>query len=162
MKTYLLSLILASALSAGALYLSSGRKFEKHIRYLAALLVLCVILAPLPSLAKKEIPSLLHLDEAHIPDDASLYDEAIIKAFKDGMREEIVSLIARKCGLAEDDFAVSLDVSCADKKLSVDKVRILLKDFQAIVQREKIRAELDMLCTDIDFIEFSDESEAFV
>lgn len=159
MKTYLLSLILASALSAGALYLSSGRKFEKHIKYLASLIVLCAMLAPLPSLANKELPSLFHLDGVTEVKDTALYDQAITEAFSKGVREEIVSLIARKCDLEESDFDVNVTVSCKDKKLNIDKVEILLKDLRSIVKREQMRTELEELCVNVEFIEFSREKE---
>ena len=152
-------MITASALSAGALYLSSGRKFEKHIKYLASLIVLCAMLAPLPALANKELPSLLHIDGVTAKQDPALYDQAITEAFSKGMHEEIVSLIARKCDLEENEFEVDVTVTCSDKKLNVDKIRILLRDLHAIVKREKIRTELSQLCNDIEFTEFSENEE---
>ena len=47
MKIYLLSLLFLSALSGGILYLSEGKRYEKHLKYLSLLLILTFTLAPL-------------------------------------------------------------------------------------------------------------------
>ena len=154
MKTYLLTLMAASFLSAGALYLASGKRFEKHIRYLASLLLLCTMLAPLPILAEKEIPSLLDLGNVPLENGSSGYEEAMVDAFSEAVRKEMTALIARKCHLETSEFEVSLEVSCTNDQLNVDAAHIVLKDLKALYQREKIRAELETLCDNVEFTEF--------
>ncbi len=152
MKIYLLSIMCLSALVGGCTYLTNGKKCEKYIRYLGMLVIFIALLAPLKNFLEDGIHFENFSEQPGIEIEGS-YETAIINEAEKSLQTEFSALISNMCGLKEEEFSVSVTVTCFEKKLSVPFIEISMYSIGAVTKREKIRDLLGNYCETILFKE---------
>ena len=146
-------MILLSAVVSGATYLSDGKKYEKHIKYLGALVLLSALILPLSTLLHASFSSLFSLDFPEASPDEALYGETLKKEAEKQLSENFMLLIKNRCGLAEHEFQVSALFSLKDKELELSEIKVTLKDLKAVYHREEMRKILSEYCQTLYFEE---------
>ena len=110
MKLYLLSVLFLSALSGGILYLSEGKRYEKHLKYLSLLLILTFTLAPLGKLLHQSFSfSLETFPETS--GDLSAYRSNLVSETKKNLEQSLKEQILSKTGLEDADFSLDIEIS---------------------------------------------------
>ncbi len=152
MKIYLLSLLFLSALSGGILYLSEGKRYEKHLKYLSLLLILTLTLAPLGKLLHQSFSfSLETFPETS--GDLSAYRSNLVSETEKNLEQSLKEQILSKTGLEDADFSLDIEISAEEFTLSTKSVTCTLFSLSAVAKREHIRNILDALSAPIIFKE---------
>ena len=152
MKIYLHFLLFLSALSGGILYLSEGKRYEKHLRYLSLLLILTFTLAPLGKLLRQSFSfSIEALPE--VSQDLSAYRSNLIAETKKDLEQSLKEQIIYQTDLDGNDFFLDIEISAAEFTLSTKSVACTLCSLSAVAKREQIRDILDVLAAPIIFKE---------
>ncbi len=117
MKSYFLCLFASALLSGAVCMAAEGSGFEKHIRYVCALVCIVVTVSPIVNITI-ETPELPSYEEASIPSGT----DAVISTAEEQAREYISSLIMKKFGISCK--GVRIDLYSEGDSVTVTNVRV--------------------------------------
>ena len=142
MKNYLLILFALAAFSGALLCLFERARVIKHLRYLAALVLLIAAVLPLKNLIFTDVAQLFSLSatEAEIENG---YPARLCAECSGRLRAYLLEQIAAKTDLGEDDLALEVEMRFENDELSVSRIVVRLRSFAAVYARGALRDLLD-------------------
>lgn len=119
MKEYFICLFAAALLSGAVCMAAEGSGFEKHIRYVCALVCIVVTVTPIVNITVKppELPSYEEVSSVSGTD-------AVVGAAEEQAREYISSLIMKKFGISCN--GVRIDLYSEGDSVTVTAVRVYI------------------------------------
>ncbi len=120
MKEFFVSLF-AAAVAGGLCSVLGGKAYEKHIKYISALVFTAVLMSPLFSLFGASLPS-GELDLPEISVDGAAAEELLAKQIEKDSTETLLSYIFAKTGIKPT--AVSIQIESVEGEYHVRRIAV--------------------------------------
>ena len=135
MKVYIISLISIAAVAA-LIEIFSPKKFEKYMKLVLSLCVICVLIGPFVSivntlygLSNGDLPNIGDLVQGgEYEDYDKIMSDTILAAGRENVRRGISQVLREKFGIPYEECEVSADITYDDEneEFSVNKVTLVL------------------------------------